>query len=286
MMGRREIELLTKARQRERAARKEAEAILEKKSLALYQSNNELGSVNKELKASLAREKELGELKSSFVTTASHQFRTPLSIIQANTELLEMFNSNGKVLEFEKRKRVTNRITKAIGKMSALMDDVLILGQLTSGHISCSPEDLDILSFCEELAKDFNEVQMDKRSLDCKISGEPYQLWLDKRLLSHALSNLISNAFKYSLEKENPQLVMNFKPTELVLSIIDYGIGIPKDQQSNLFHPFFRADNAVSINGTGLGLSIAKEYVEMNKGSIKATSIIGEGSCFEITFKV
>ena len=99
------------------------------------------------------------------------------------------------------------------------------------------------------------------------------------------MSNLISNAFKYSIGKDNPELSIHFKAKELLLSVKDYGIGIPERSTLHLFEPFFRADNVTEIQGTGLGLSIAKEYVEVNKGNIAARSILGEGSCFEIIFK-
>ena len=107
---------------------------------------------------------------------------------------------------------------------------------------------------------------------------------LDPKLLTHSLSNLFSNAFKYSAGKNNPELSVSFKPKEFVLLVKDYGIGIPKEELSKLFQPFFRANNVIEIKGTGLGLSIAKEYIEINKGSVLVQSIIGEGSSFEITF--
>ena len=99
------------------------------------------------------------------------------------------------------------------------------------------------------------------------------------------MSNLISNAFKYSEGKKNPDLTIHFKPNELVVSIKDYGIGIPEEEFPKLFQPFFRANNVTEIKGTGLGLSIAKEYVEINKGQIAVQSTLGEGSCFEMRFK-
>jgi signal transduction histidine kinase len=240
---------------------------------------------NKQLIASLAREKELGKLKSSFVTVASHQFRTPLAVIQSNTELLEMLNNMDKKQEPEKYAKVTNRITIAISKMTDLMDDVLTLGKLTSGKVSCNPEDIDLVDFCEKLTEEFNAFQTDVRSINFVTEGEAYKLRLDPKLLNHSLTNLISNAFKYSIGKENPQFSIHFKPTEVVLSVKDYGLGIPEQEQLHLFEPFFRAENVTEIQGTGLGLSIAKEYVEANKGNIVANSILGEGSCFEVTFK-
>ena len=246
----------------------------------------ELTNSESKLKLSLAKEKELGQLKSSFISVASHQFRTPLAIIQSNTELIDMLNNAEGKKEQEKYTKVPSRITAAISKMTDLIDDVLVLGKLTSGNIHYDPEDTDLRVFCEKLAKEFNLIQQDDRILELKIVGEPHNVKLDATLLEHAMSNIISNAFKYSVSKDNPQLTICFKPSEVVLSVKDYGIGIPEDEQINLFQPFFRADNAIEIKGTGLGLSIAKEYVEVNQGKIQCKSILGEGSCFEITFKL
>ena len=279
------LELLDNARKREIKARKAAEQLLESKSRELYVAMNDVALANKELEASLVREKELGKLKSSFIAVASHQFRTPLAVIQSNAELLEMLNNMPEKQDSEKYSKVTSRIIEAISKMTDLMDDVLTLGKLTSGSLRCFPEDIDVVEFCEKLSKEFNLIQQDGRVLDFFSEGEAYNLQLDPKLLTHSLTNLISNAFKYSVGKENPQLIINFKPTEVVLSVKDFGLGIPESQLSNLFEPFFRADNVTEIQGTGLGLSIAKEYVEVNKGAISAKSILGEGSCFEITFK-
>jgi signal transduction histidine kinase len=279
------LELLDKARKREIKARKAAEQLLESKSIELYTSMNKLAVANKELEGSLAREKELGKLKSSFVSLASHQFRTPLAIIQSNAELLEMLNNTGVKQEPEKYAKVTSRITAAIAKMTSLMDDVLTLGKLNSGSVRYTPEDIDLVDFCEKLTEEFNLIQEDGRVLDFDTVGEANNRELDPKLLSHSLNNLISNAFKYSVGKENPQLSIHFKPTEVVLSVKDFGLGISEMEQIHLFEPFFRADNVTEIQGTGLGLSIAKEYVEANKGQISATSVLGEGSCFEMTFK-
>ena len=239
----------------------------------------------KKLKKSIIKEKELSHLKESFVTIASHQFRTPLAVIQSNAELLLMFNNRDKKQETEKYEKITSRITRAITKMTDLMDDVLTLGKINSGKVLYTPEKFGLVEFCKKLTEEFNSVQTDGRIINLVKQGEDYNVHLDAKLLEHTLSNLISNAFKYSVGKANPELRIDFKPKELVLSVKDYGLGIPEEQQLHLFEPFFRAGNVTEIQGTGLGLSIAKEYVEVNKGHIAAKSILGEGSCFELTFK-
>lgn len=260
------------------------------KSLNIQKKNNasllKLANKNNEkLSTLLEREKELGQLKTNFVTAASHQFRTPLSVIQANTDLLKMLSKVSQNQEFEKYDRINNRIAKAISKMTDLMDDVLKLGKLTSSNVPFNPEDIDLVVFCEKLAKEFNAVQLDGRVIKCITIGEPYKISIDVKSLTHSLSNLINNAFKYSVGKKSPHLIMHFKLKEVVLSVEDYGIGIPKEQQLQLFEPFFRGNNVSGVEGTGLGLSIAKEYVEINKGRISAKSVLGKGSSFEISFK-
>jgi len=279
------LELLDKARKREVKARKEAERLLESKSMELYTSINKLATANKELEESLVREKELSKLKSSFVSMASHQFRTPLAVIQSNAQLFEMLQRSGKEVTPKKYIKISDRITGEITKMTTLMDDVLILGKLTSGNVPFDTQELDLVEFCNLIIDQFNLIQKDGRRLDFVVKGKPYNVEIDDKLLTHSLNNLISNAFKYSAGKQNPQLSIHFKPTEVVLSVKDYGIGIPEKQQFHLFEPFFRADNVTEIKGTGLGLSIAKQYVEINKGQITAKSILGEGSCFEMTFR-
>ena len=239
---------------------------------------------NKQLSVSLEREKELGQLKTSFVSMASHQFKTPLAVIQSNAQLYELLAKTGKIIEPEKFAKITGRITGAISVMTNLIDEVLVLGKATSGNVAYTPENLDLVGFCEKLAEEFNAIQADGRSLDFVKEGHPIKLQLDPILLTHSLSNLISNAFKYSVGKENPQLRIHFKPKEVVLSVNDYGLGIPEEEHLKLFTPFFRANNVTDIKGSGLGLNIAKEYVEINKGTISVKSMEGEGSCFEIKF--
>ena len=139
----------------------------------------------------------------------------------------------------------------------------------------------------EKWWKNLNAVQQDGRHIRfCFRVENLYQaMHLDAKLLEHTLSNLISNAFKYSAGKENPELRIHYKPTEVVISDKRLrGMGFLKGSEKHLFEPFFRAENVSEIQGTGLGLSIAKEYVEVNKGNIVVKSTLGKGSTFEITF--
>jgi signal transduction histidine kinase len=263
------------------APEQEIKNIVKNNKNAYLQLNYKVQKAAKELE----HEKEIGLLKTSFVLTASHQFRTPLTIIQSNAELLLMLVGRIDNQEIEKYKKVTGRITGEITKMTEMMDNILVLGKSTSGNVHYNPQELDLVEFCKTIINQFNLIQEDGRILEFETVGEPYTIILDSKLLGHTLSNLISNAFKYSSGQDNPELTIFFKPKELMISIKDYGIGIPKKENSNLFQPFFHATNATQIKGTGLGLSIAKEYIDINKGLISVKSIFGEGCCIEIAFK-
>ena len=261
-----------------------SDSILEMR-YSLEQKNKHLENKTNDLNDSLIKEQELGKLKTNFVSTASHQFRTPLAAIQSNSELLHILSKDINQETSKRYKKVTDRITGEIGKMTELMDDVLILGKLTSGNVDFKPQEIDLVHFCKKLVQEFNDMQTDGRNMDFVIEGEPYSVYLDPRLLTHSLSNLFSNAFKYSLGKENPKLTVFYRLKEFQLTIEDCGIGIPKGEMPSLFQPFFRANNVTEIKGTGLGLSIAQEYIEVNKGRLTASSTEEIGSSFKISFK-
>ena len=238
-----------------------------------------------ELEVMLEKEKELGLLKSSFVSMASHQFRTPLAVIQSNAQLFEMLSNSGKEVAPEKYVQISDRIRGEISKMTELMDEVLILGKLASGNVHFDPQELDLVEFCNSMIEQFNMIQKDGRTLDFEMKGKPYNVKLDSKLLTHSLTNIISNAFKYSLGKENPTLKVTYETKAFSLMVLDKGIGIPKEDMQDLMQPFFRGNNSIGIQGTGLGLSIAKEYIDVNKGVLIVKSTEGLGSSFEIKFQ-
>lgn len=234
------------------------------------------------LKEALEKEKELGELKSRFVSTASHQFRTPLAVIQSNAELLNMVVEETEIMQKAKLERATARIAGEVTRMTTLMDDVLILGKVTSGKAPVQIKETAFLELCHELAEQFNGIQKDGRELGVNYSGEPRPVMIDAKLIGHAVGNLISNAFKYSQNK-NPELTVDYGHDCLLIEVRDWGIGIPEEELDELFQPFHRARNTTEIAGTGLGLAIAKEYVELNNGSIAVKSEVNKETTFTIS---
>lgn len=239
----------------------------------------ELSESRKELEKALEQEKRLGELKSHFVSTVSHQFRTPMAIIQSNSELINMVVTNNKS---EKLMLATERIRHEITRMTNLMDDVLILGKLNSeGGLKANFSNTDLVALSKGLCNEFNYIQKDGRVVDFSYSGEVKKIKLDPNLIRHALSNLLSNAFKYSI-KNNPKFELIFENQQVKMTISDDGIGIPKKDLPNLFQAFYRGSNTSNIEGTGLGLAIVKEYIEMNKGKIEVKSEANKGTSFTI----
>ncbi len=260
-----------------------------KKSNELKQLNDDLLEADRriqetvqELEVSLQKEKELGDMKSRFVSIASHQFRTPLAIIQSNAELIKIILKSQSLEVSDRLSASTARIDREISRMTNLMNEVLIFGKVSSGQMELKRDLIDITGLCEKLVDRYNEIQPDDRKMTVRFIGDRREVSIDKGMIRHAIDNLISNAFKYSTETD-PKFEISFLPKEVKITISDDGIGIPESEIENLFQPFHRADNVGDIAGTGLGLSIVKEYVELNGGTISVVSRENEGTKFTIT---
>lgn len=232
------------------------------------------------LMQTLNREIELGKFKSTFVTTASHQFRTPLTSMQTSVELIDMYLQDVEIPKKSSVKNHINRINNEIKKLGDLMSDILTIGKIDEGKVPSNKENVEINEMITDLISSYFSNRLDNRTVDYNSDGLPQVLYIDKRLLSHAIINLLTNAFKYSAT--NPQLNLFEKENKIYIEIIDHGIGIPKHEIDNLFQSFFRASNAGNIEGTGLGLVIVKEFVNINGGEIFVESEINKGSKFTI----
>lgn len=239
-----------------------------------------------ELKEALKREKYLNELKTQFVSMASHQFRTPLSVIQANMELFEMLKTQLSGKATRQAERIISRTKNEIKRLTAMIDDVLILGKLDATKTPYRPQQVDLTKLCETVIDDEFDTESDNRKCELIIKGQPQLVWCDKNLMFHAITNLVSNAFKYSKGTPNPILELQFHETTVDLAITDFGIGISEKDKQNLFQSFFRSQHVLDIQGTGLGLVIAKEFVELNNGTISVESELGKGSKFVIQLQI
>ena len=245
----------------------------------------ERDQTKKELKKALEKEKELGKLKSQFVSMASHQFRTPLTVIQSNIELFQMLASKIDSELKGKFDKISRRIQTEVARLGDLMNDVLLLGKLNANVLLADIQPGNILQDTTEVVDRLNSIQPDNRKAAISVEGSQKNIAYDKKLLAHALSNLIDNAFKYSRNKPSPEVKISFKEN-LEISVVDFGRGIPKDEISNLFQPFFRSNSAQDIEGTGLGLVICKRYIELQKGSLSVTSNLNEKTIFTISLPI
>ena len=234
------------------------------------------------LNQSLSKEKELNKLKSQFITTASHEFRTPLSIIQSNVELMCMQIAKKMPEEKSNFSVYFDRVKNEIENMSELMDQVLMIDKINSGKIESNRMAIDLVATCKQVALKIKSAS-EARSLDIHVSGNPIMLKTDLQLFEQVILNLTSNAFKFS-ENSNPILHLFFNQKNIGIHIIDDGIGIPEKDQSALFQPFYRASNAVDIPGTGLGLSIVKNIMHNLKGKVEIESKQGIGTKVMLLF--
>lgn len=214
--------------------------------------------------------------------TIAHQFRTPMAIIQANSELLTLLVSTSNKGIQEEMTNATKRIKSEITRMTDLMNEILLMGKISAGKIESKKEFSDLNKVCADQVKKHNSIQEDKREVDFSIIGESREVFINSNLMSHAISNLISNALKYS-KHGNPELTLVYEPDQVKIHVSDTGIGIPENEIQFLFAPFHRAANAESFPGTGLGLSIVLDYVEINEGTVSVKSIPNEETTFTIT---
>ena len=254
---------------------------LEQKNTELISRNNELEQASNELNKALKQEKHLRRMKSHFVSVTSHQFRTPLAIIQSNSDLLNIIADKSGPKTKERLKRYTGYISNEIVRMTELMDDVLLLGKVSTSSMTVLKTRHNIIRLITEIALQFKDIQQDGRTLEIETSGQKRDFQIDIKLMHHALSNIIGNAFKYS-KLRNPHIHIDYQENSVCMSIRDFGIGIPNEELDNLFQPFYRAKNTEGIPGSGLGLAISKEYIELNGGKITVESKLKVGSCFFI----
>lgn len=230
----------------------------------------------------IEKERQLNKLKSSFISMASHEFRTPLTTIQSSNELISMYLDNRPEMPDNKLVKHVTRIRTELDRLNSLLKDVFTLGRLDVGKTHLKKEITSLTGIVKQVILEC-QVQFKSRMVGLTIEGKERQLLLDSQLISHAMSNLISNALKYSSKGQDPDVTLKFLPEAVEIEVKDYGIGIPEKDQANLFESFSRASNVGDIEGTGLGLVIVKQFIEMHGGEISFVSEVGKGTSFLVT---
>ncbi len=225
-----------------------------------------------EMRSNLVKEKELNELKSKFVSMASHQFRTPLTIIYSNAELVDLKSKKTGRKNTNHIELNTNRIKNEVDRLTDLMNNILIFGKYESEKIKKTLKELDFNSFIDKLIETYFNNEVDGRKIKITIKGRKQKIVTDETLLTHIITNIISNAFKYSKNELEPKLIVTYLNTKIRIVVYDYGIGIPDKEIQHLFTSFFRASNTSTIVGSGLGLTIVKQFTELLGGEISIKS--------------
>ena len=251
--------------------------------LSLVLDISQRKSAEVEIIKALAREKELSELKSSFVSMVSHEFRTPLGIIQSSAELLRDFYARMQPAEREEQLESIARNTR---RMAGMMEGILVLSRLDAGKLDFQPSPLDLVGFCRRVV---DEVLSATNRL-CPIELLPAldlpRAHADERLLGHILTNLLSNAVKYSKPGTSVQFRVERQGPGVHFVIRDEGIGIPEQDQPMLFTAFHRGANVGSRAGTGLGLLLVKRCVELHQGKARIESKVGQGTTVTVGLPV
>lgn len=233
-----------------------------------------------EILKTLARERELNQLKSSFVAMVSHEFRNPLTTIKSSSEILQRYEQK---LDRDKKSRHFNRIQNSLNGMIELLDEILLLGKSEAGKLQYKPVPLDLKQFCRNLTETLQQSAGEPHKIIFTCQGEVTQSEMDEALLGHIFSNLLSNAVKYSPAGGTVWFNLLCQNGIAQFQIRDEGIGIPLNDQKHLFDTFHRASNVGQIKGTGLGLSIVKKCVELHRGQIRVESEVGVGTTFIVT---
>jgi signal transduction histidine kinase len=241
-----------------------------------------------EIRKALIQEKELNELKTRFITTASHEFRTPLGIISSSTGLLEDYDHK---LERPKKLKHWQRIQSAVKHMTTLLEDILLIYQTDAGKLECKRSEFDLIGFCRELIEEIEisskaegRFNLTMTHTDANIAlTDGFLVWMDSKLVRQILTNLLSNAIKYTLGDNRVQFDITCTEKAVIFQIADRGIGISADDRVRLFESFHRGTNVNNIPGTGLGLSIVKRCVDLHDGTIDLTSEVDVGTTFIVT---
>jgi PAS domain S-box-containing protein len=293
----------------EQALFKTGEALVDREELSLNPEGNEMWALTTKvplrdtdgkitglvgitrnittIKQAFEKERELGELKSSFVSMASHEFRTPLTTILSSNGLLRLYVGN--VLGTEVPDRLTkhfDQIEAAVRHTTGLLDDVLMIGKAEAGRLEFNPQSLDIQDFCMGIVEEFMPSAESRNEIVFSSTGQCEAVAMDEKLLRHILTNLLSNAIKYTLDSRTVRFDLSCESETVTFRVQDEGIGIPEADHEQLFQSFHRAKNVGTIAGTGLGLAITKHSVELHGGTIDFRSEVSVGTTFTVVIPV
>lgn len=260
---------------------KGSKEVLLKKNNLLKDKISELQVMQSILKNVVTYEKEQNQLKSKFIATAAHELRTPLTTILNSAEFLNLVGQNCNEQKFYEH---IGKIQNSVSQLRELFEDVLTITKVEIGQSQITNSIFNLEHLCEEVITEMSILDFNKHSITLKYHYKQKEIVQDKNLLRHVLTNLLSNACKYS-NTGKPVLVEVFAKDEmLALSVKDKGVGISKEDQSVIFEPFMRGKNKEEKPGTGLGLTIVKKIVELLNGNLVLHSEVNSGTAITVLF--
>jgi PAS domain S-box-containing protein len=260
----------------------ELEAKVEERTVILKEALQRLEQSQEELSEALDKERQLSEIKSRFVSMASHEFRTPLSTVLSSASLLSRYTTTE---DQEKRQRHIEKIKASVKHLNDLLDDFLSLGKLDEGKVGAEFGELNLFELLGETIEEMKGLVKKDQDIAFEHHG-PKLVESDKKLIKNIMINLISNAVKFSDEGQTIFVKCCVKEDGATISVRDEGIGISKEDQAHLFSSFFRGKNALNIQGTGLGLHIVKRYLDLLGGEVNLKSDLGKGTIITFTIPV
>lgn len=243
---------------------------------------SQLEKTQSEVSLSLAKEKELNQLKSRFVSMASHEFRTPLSSVQLSASLIEKYVVKPDVTNVLKH---TARIKGSVQLLTSILNDFLSLERLEAGKVAANTKNINLVQLAEEITEEMQLICKANQHIVYQHTGSTGEFSLDANLIKNCIINLISNAIKYSGENTFIEFNTEISSEGCTITVKDNGIGIPEEDQKSLFEPFFRANNTGNIPGTGLGLNIVKRYVALMDGRVTCQSAVHTGTVITLSFQ-
>lgn len=259
----------------------ELEGKVELRTKQLQDTLQELEVSKDELTKALSKEKELSDLKSRFVSMASHEFRTPLSTILSSASLVAKYVE---AEEQEKRDKHIHRIKSSVNNLTNLLNEFLSIGKIEDGKITANMLSFNIKEMITTLCSEMEGIARNDQQFKYAHTGDE-MIFSDPALLRNIITNLLSNAIKFSPEGSLTEVTSNVEKEEIVLTVKDNGMGISREDQGHLFERFFRGTNVTNIQGTGLGLHIVGKYIEIMDGKIEFESELEKGTTFIITLK-
>lgn len=258
------------------------EAKVEERTVILKEALQKLEKSQLELSEALDKEKQLSEIKSRFVSMASHEFRTPLSTVLSSASLLSRYTTTE---EQDKRNRHVEKIKNSVNHLNDILEDFLSLGKLSEGKVETHCTEFDLEGFLDDIMEEMKGLLKKGQTFVYEHKGEKLA-YSDKKLLKNIIINLVSNAIKFSDEGKPITVKSGIGDGLMKIAVADKGIGISEQDQQHLYSSFYRAKNATNIQGTGLGLHIVKRYLELLGGEIDLDSKVESGTCFTITIPI